>query len=133
MPYKLTWENSGVLRQYFGDVSIAERRASFDKICSDPRFDDLRYTITDYTAVQEYEVTTSATMEIAAMHIGPLFTNSRILITAVSNRPDITAAIHDFMALGIVAAPYRVFQSVDEARAWIASLDPSPSGRPLRS
>ena len=119
MPYELTWEPSGVYRRYMGDVSIAERRASFDEICADRRFDTLRYTITDYLAVGRYETSQRATAEIAAMHIGPLITNPRIAIAAVAVRPDIVAAIGEFMDHGFTRAPYRIFGSVEEARHWI--------------
>ena len=121
MPYQLTWEQSGVYRQYFGDVSIAERRASFDEICGDSRFDDLRYSITDYLAVEDYEITQDATAEIAALHIGPLVTNPRISIAAVATRADIVAAIHDLISHGFTNAPYRIFGSVAEARQWVKS------------
>lgn len=124
MPYQLTWEQSGVYRQYTGDVSIAERRASFDEICGDRRFDDLRYTITDYLAVDRYEITRDATAEIAALHIGPLATNPRIAIAAVTTRPDIVAAIQDLKGYGFTRAPYRIFESVEEARQWIRSGAP---------
>lgn len=124
MPYKLTWEQSGVYRQYFGDVSIAERRASFDEICGDRRFDDLRYAITDYRAVAAYEITKGATAEIAALHIGPLYTNPRIAIAAVATRPDIISAVQDFISQGFTSAPYRVFESVEEARQWIKAGSP---------
>ena len=122
MPYQLTWEPSGVYRRYSGDVSIAERRASLEEICSNPRFDDLRYSITDYLAVDKYEVTKASTAEIAALHIGPLTTNPRIVIAAVADRPDIVAAIRDFMDLAFTNAPYRIFGSVDEARQWIKTV-----------
>ena len=122
MPYKLTWEPSGIYRQYSGDVSIAERRASFDEICGDSRFDDLRYAITDYLTVREYEVTRNATAEIAALHIGPLATNPRIVIAAVAERPDIVSAIQEFIDHGFTRATYRIFSSVDEARQWIKSV-----------
>ena len=57
MPYDVTWEPPrGVYRRYHGRVTIAERRASFDRICADPRFDALRYTLTDALDVQDYEV-----------------------------------------------------------------------------
>ena len=123
MSYKLIWEQSGVYRQYFGDVSIAERRESFDEICGDRRFDDLRYAITDYLAVREYEVTKGATAEIAALHIGPLVTNPRISIAAVTTRPDIVSAIQDFIGHGFIKAPYRIFGTVEEARHWIRTGD----------
>ena len=120
MPYRLTWEPSGVYRRYVGDVSIAERRESFDTICGDRRFDDLRYTITDYLAVGRYEVTENATAEIAALHIGPLMTNPWIVIAAVAVRSDVVAAIRDFMSHGFIRAPYRIFPTIDDARQWIA-------------
>ncbi|MCE9658382.1 MAG: hypothetical protein K8R60_07465 [Burkholderiales bacterium] len=105
-------------RQYFGDVTIAERRASFEAICSDRRFDDLHYVITNYLEVRAYEITSAATAEIAALHIGPLRTNPRIAIAAVATRPDIVAAIQDFIAQGFIVAPYRVFPALEEARSW---------------
>ena len=120
MPYRLTWEPFGVYREYFGDVTIAERRASFDAICGDRRFDDLRYTITDYLAVHSYEVTSDATAEIAALHIGPLLTNPAIIMAAVADRTDIIAAIEDFKRYGFTSAPYRVFRTLDDARRWVS-------------
>lgn len=120
MPYQLTWEPGGVYRRYFGDVSIRERRASLDAICGDARFDDLRYSITDYLAVDAYQVTSESTLEVAAMHIAPLVTNPRIVIAAVATRPDIVAAIQDFIGHGLTAVPYRVFDTLDEARRWVA-------------
>lgn len=119
MPYRLTWEPAGVYRAYFGDVTIAERRASFDAICSDPGFDDLRYAITDYLAVGAYEVTSAATAEIAAFHIAPLATNPRIVIAAVADRADILAAIDEFKRYAFTTAPYRVFPTLAEARRWV--------------
>jgi hypothetical protein len=120
MPYRLSWEPRGVCREYFGNVTIAERVESLQAICGDRRFDELRYSITDYLAVQDYEVTPEATAEIAALHIGPLLTNPRIVIAAVAVRPDIVAAIEDFIRHGYTSVPYRVFPTLDEARRWVS-------------
>ena len=122
MPYELVWEPRGVLRRYFGDVTIAERRVSFESICGDARFDDLRHAITNYLEVGAYEVTAQATAEIAALHVGPLRTNPRIAMAAVATRPDIVAAIQDFIDHGFTRTPYRVFATVDEARRWLSGL-----------
>ncbi len=119
MPYSLSWEPRGVVRRYFGPSTIAERRASFEAICRDPRFDSLRYSITDYRDVTQYELSHEATAEIAALHTGPLITNPRIRIAAVAVRPDIVMAIREFIALGFMQAPYRVFASMAEARRWV--------------
>jgi hypothetical protein len=120
MPYKLVWERAGVYRHYHGHVTVAERRASLDLICGDHRFDDLRYALTNYLDVEGYETTPEATAEIAAMHIGPMFTNPQILIVAVAQREDILACIAEFQRHGFIRAPYVVFPTLPEARDWIA-------------
>ena len=121
MSFELSWEPRGVLRRYYGNVSIEERRRSLELICSDERFDTLRYTITSYLAVAEYEVSDEATAEIAAFHIAPLVTNRYIVIAAVATQPKIIAAIEHFIELGFVSQPYRVFPTEVAARYWISS------------
>ncbi|MES2714547.1 MAG: hypothetical protein V4795_02200 [Pseudomonadota bacterium] len=120
MPFTLAWEPGGVYRRYVGRVTAKERERSFDLICGDPRFDDLRFSITDYLAVDDYEISADATEEIAARHIAPLRTNPHIVIAAVVVDARIIAAIEHFIALRFIAQAYRIFATVDEARAWIA-------------
>jgi hypothetical protein len=121
VPYTLSWEERGVYRRYFGDVTIAQRRESFDRICADPRFDDLRYTITDYLDVASYEISESATEEIAALHIAPTRTNPRIAIAAVAVDPRIVGAIEHFISLRFIPQPYRIFPTPGAAREWISA------------
>lgn len=120
MPYELIWEPPhGVYRRYVGNVTIAERNRSLREICEDHRFDDLRYSITDFGEVADYEATGQATTDTAAMHIGPLLTNPRIVLVAVAERPDLLGHIQAFQATGFVHVPYRVCRSLDEARQWL--------------
>lgn len=132
MSFELTWEPRGVHRRFFGDVTIAERQRSFDLICGDPRFDSLRYAITNYLEVGAYEVSVEATEEIAARHIAPLVTNPHMVLAAVAVAPTVIAAIEHFVSLGFVDPPYRTFATEAEARAWIEGLGPAapPWSRP---
>lgn len=120
MPFDLSWEPEGVYRRYWGDVTIAQRRRSLELICADPRFDSLEYAITDYLGVHDYEITAEATMEIASLHVGPIYTNPRIVIAAVVTDARITAAIEHFIGLGMVTVPYGIFPDALAAREWIA-------------
>ena len=43
---------------------------------------------------------------------------------AVAVRPDIVAAIGDFIDLGFTRAPYRIFGSLEEARRWVDAGSP---------
>ncbi|MEK8051889.1 hypothetical protein AACH10_16675 [Ideonella sp. DXS22W] len=133
MPYTLHWEApDGVLRRYTGRVTADERRESFERICADPRFDRLRYAITDYLGVTDYEVRAESTEEIAALHVAPLLTNPGIRIAAVATQPAVLAAIAHFKALGFIGdQPYGVFDTEAQARQWIADL-PRPLAVPRR-
>lgn len=121
MAFELVWERRGVYRRYRGDVTIAERLRSLDLICGDPRFDDLRFTITDFLAVETFEATAASTEEIAAMHIEPLRTNPKIVIAAVAVDNQVIAAIAHFKSLAFTTQPYSVFSTVEAARAWVAT------------
>lgn len=120
MPVEILWEPGGVCRRYFGVVTIAERRHSFAQVCSDERFDELRFAITDYRDVEVYETSLQATEETAALHIAPLLTNPKILLASVATDERVVAAIQHFISLGFISQPYRVFPTMEEARAWIA-------------
>lgn len=134
MPFALSWEPRGVYRRYFGAVTVAERERSFDAICSDPRFDQLSFSITDYLSVDQYEIDPAATEEIAARHIGPLRTNPNIVIAAVVADPRIIEAIEHFISLRFVTQDYRIFATLVEARAWIATHRDDPRmTRPRRT
>lgn len=142
MPYELIWEPHGVYRRYFGHVTIEERQRSFDEICRDPRFESLRYTITDYLGVEGYEITSQATEAIADRHVDPLQRNPHIVIAAAVRDDRIVGAIEHFMSLNRFSQPYRMFASVDAARAWIdddksrrneaAEVSAPASGKPSR-
>lgn len=130
MSFELFWEPGGVVRRHVGHVSIAERRRSLELICNDPRFDELRYSITDYLGVLSFEHTPEATAETAALHIAPARTNPNIAIATVAVNPDAIAAVHQFIALRYIDLPYQLFSTMEAARAWVASLRPMHAPRP---
>lgn len=119
MPVEIRWEPGGVCRRYFGVVTIAERRQSFAQVCSDARFDELRFAITDYRDVDVYETSLQATEETAALHIAPLQTNPKILLASVATDERVVTAIQTFISLGFISQPYRIFPMMEDARTWI--------------
>ena len=132
MPFELAWEPRGVVRRYHGAVTIEERQRSFDLICGDPRFESLRWSITSYLDVDEYEITPEATEVIAAFHIAPLLTNPDIVVAAVVVDRRIVAAIEHFISLKLMTQPYRIFATLAEARDWVSQAQHTPDQPPLR-
>lgn len=130
MPFELFWEPGGVVRRHAGHVRIADRQRSLERICNDPRFDDLRHSITDDLGAVSDEFTPEATAETAALHIAPARINPNIVIATVAVQPDALAAARHFIALGDIDLSYQVFSTMAEARAWIASLRQQHTPRP---
>ena len=89
------------------------------QVCSDERFEDLRFAITDYRDVEVYETSPQAIEETAALHIAPLLTNPKILLASVATDERVVAAIQHFISLDFISQPYQVFPTMEEARAWI--------------
>lgn len=121
MPFDISWEPEGVVRRHWGNVTVAERRQSLEAICNDPRFDELHYVISDYLGAQHYEFVPEATEETVALHIAPIRTNPNIVIAGVATHPNALAGIRHFIAQGVITQPYEAFETVEAARAWIAS------------
>lgn len=125
MGFELNWEPRGVYRVFRGHVTVEDRRQSLEAICADRRFDDLLYTITDYLDADSFDYSPEANSELAALHIGPVWTNPKILIATVAVDPALVASVTEFIALGFVKSPQRIFDSVESARDWIQHSHPS--------
>lgn len=124
MGCELNWESRGVYRVFRGHVTVQDRRQSLQAICADHRFDDLLYTITDYLDTDGFDYSPEANSELAALHIAPVWTNPRILIATLAVDAALVASVTEFIALGYIKAPQRIFESVASARAWIRRSHP---------
>lgn len=125
MAFELEWESRGVYRRFHGHVTVGDRRQSLQAICADRRFDDLLYSISDYLDIGAFDYSAEANSELAALHIGPVWTNPKILIATVAVHEAVVASVGEFIALGFIKSPQRIFDSVESAREWIRSSHPS--------
>lgn len=48
MPYRIRWEGHGVYRRFFGVLTLAEFKDAYEEMCSDVRYEGIRYIISDY-------------------------------------------------------------------------------------
>lgn len=125
MSFELNWQPKGVYRVFHGHVTVEDRRQPLEAICADRRFDDLLYTITDYLAIDSFDYSREANSELAALHIGPVWTNPKIFIATVAVDAALVASVTEFIALGFIKSPQRIFDTVATARVWIQHSHPS--------
>jgi len=120
MPYEIAWEPAGVYRTYRGQVTERDRRVSLEVICGDRRFDRIRYAITDFLGADELVASDRATLELAALNIGPLITNPTLVLAAVAIDPAHLQYLERIKSHGFIRAPYETFPSTLAARQWVA-------------
>jgi hypothetical protein len=124
--YQLTWEASGgLLRTYSGTVGWAEMNESIAKVHGDPRYEDLRYVINDFTQCDSLDITRDQLEDIAARVSGAEYSHKQRKIlkhfrTAyVVTTPTVRDTVVAFFEAIIVDTPVNIFETLPEARAWI--------------
>ncbi len=93
LPYELVWESRCLVRRYSGLVTGEDLVASLREVCSDPRFDEIRCCIADYSRVESLTVCEDNAMLIAALQIGSRYTHPDLVIASVATDPAVVAEI----------------------------------------
>ena len=122
MPYELIWEEAGVYKRFWGDVSGLEIAKSVEQVSAHPRFDEIRYILNDFLdadVVDSLDAETSDRM--MAQRIGATFTNPRFRVLIVSRNPRLVA-IADLTKPPTPPDSNKAkgFATVIEAREWFA-------------
>jgi hypothetical protein len=120
MPYATTWEESGVLWTFRGQVTGEEILRANQEIYRDPRFHGLTYQIVDLTAVERFDVTEDDMAMIAVQDRAAARSRPSVR-GAVAAADEIIKDLSAFYDAVMVGSPWhqRVFDSLGEAREWL--------------
>lgn len=125
MACEMIWEPHGILFKHSGRVDMDEVTRMNDRMYGDPRFDQIRYQIADYT-----EVTSNLITRKDASVVGTLDRTSAVWNIKMLN----IVVTQDETFLPVVDAYFnmfqgtewrcRVFKTLDEAYQWISQEIP---------
>ena len=120
MPNVSTWEEKGLYRVFSGKISGEEVLQSNLDTHGDPRFDDLRYVINDFTQVSDFEVTESDIEIIAVVDDVAVLSNPKIKIALVVTLRSLLEWVGLYCEK-MEDATYicGIFSTVEEARQWV--------------
>jgi hypothetical protein len=120
MPYATTWEESGVLWTFRGQVTGDEILRANQEIYRDPRFHRLTYQIVDLTAVERFDVTEDDMAMIAVQDRAAARSKPSVCV-AVAAADEIIKDLSAFYDAVMVGSPWhqRIFDSIGEAREWL--------------
>ena len=119
MACRIRWEGHGVYRRFYGTVTASDFRSACEEISNDPRFDDIRYVISDFVEAQpgfgEQEL-----RELAHLERRRFFASPDIVNAIVADDRRILGCVPYIEDLHRAPCPTAVFATVDDARHWIA-------------
>lgn len=133
MPYRITWEDHGIYVRYSGIVSVDEVLAYASEVEADARFDDVRYSLNDFSACTGMIRSGPALELLAAGDYGASASNPSVKIAVVTDRQDVVELLRAYLTVGLNRYPVRVFPTLAEARNWIAippASEDEGTGRP---
>ena len=121
MKYKTTWVTKGVIITFCGVVENEDIFQVVEEINSDPRFDDIRYQIRDYTEVTEFNVDVKCVPKIAAWDKAAAMSNPNMKIAIVTT--DSLMQILSSLYLAEIFMSHwegKIFNTMDEAQQWVS-------------
>ncbi|MEO0003790.1 MAG: hypothetical protein RLZZ22_1482 [Pseudomonadota bacterium] len=122
MPCETIWENKGVLKRLSGHVSAAEFMHSVEAIQADPRFDDIRYVINDFSQITSHELDVDLLQELAAIQYGAQASNPQVraVYVGLGSDPGLARLLQSIL-IGSTGPRYQValFATLPQARDWL--------------
>jgi hypothetical protein len=122
MPYRIRWEGHGVYRRFFGVFTLAEFKEAYEEMCSDVRYEGIRYIISDYLEGQPGPDFTEQDLKAFAELERLRYYDSPDTVQAmVATDPKTLAYVKYYESLRLSPYCMKDFATVAEARTWIAS------------
>lgn len=119
MPFEIAWEARGIYKKFWGFVTASEFIRSVEAFHNDPRFDDFIYTINDFLAVDDFDVSPLAVEHVAVLNLGAQSFHPKGWIALVTTDQRIMTLARHFSSPDLRSYPTEVFGTVADARAWI--------------
>lgn len=125
MSLEIIWENDGVIRRFYGNVTANDLVRSIEAIHTDIRFSALRFSINDFNAVTSIDVTKAVIANAALRTIGDSKSNDCILVAIVATDPQVLELTNFYASPSYLPYPAKTFATISEAREWISESAPT--------
>jgi len=122
MPYETHWEPTGVRWVYRGTLTEEEVLRSNQEVYEDPRFRSIRYQLVDLRGVERFTAGSAIVRGVSRKDAAYVPYNPHIRVALVANT-DLTRGMATVyrLACGDDAWDVEIFDTVDDARAWLKS------------
>lgn len=120
MPFTTTWEKTGIYTQWTGHSTSSEMIEFLAGVQANHRFDEVRYSIHDFSACESYQLDEEETEFVAALDRAGATTNSKIRIAVVTTNRDVLEMVSCYQRASLSLYSVKIFDTLAEAREWLA-------------
>lgn len=121
MSYELVWEPDGVVRRFSGVVSAREFIRSVEQVQGDPRYDEMRYVINDFSGVSSHTLSDDTFTELAVLHYGAHVSNPNCRVLFVTSDAVLLGMVSRILQRGpVISYQTEAFPTEVVARDWLA-------------
>ena len=121
MAYEIVWESRGAYKRFYAHVTDEELMRSLTQIESDPRFDNLRYVLNDFLAVESFTVSEDCVHMMSAIDHAAASSNPDIRIAIVATDLQLQALAKLYALSPLNVYPTEIFMNTGDARSWIST------------
>lgn len=121
MSYEIDWQARGQVTRFRGHVTGAELLRYLEEIGADPRLDDIRFSITDWSEVASGDVTAKELAYFAALSAAHRLSNPRVLEVEIAPQPRLREMVLRWQASHLAPHLVALVSTLEEAVAWVES------------
>lgn len=119
MPIQLSWVPHGIHRTYAGYITAQELRDTVIRAQVDPRFDDVKYQISDLLGITGFEDAPESVEELAALVFGGITGHRHICMAYVATDPQVVQLVQLALSVFGDRCPTGLFPTMEKAKAWV--------------
>lgn len=120
MAYHHDWEPDGVIVRFWGSTTGKEIDEAMELIRNHNKINEQRFIITDYLAVENFQVSTYEALIIAAHDYWISKSNDGIKIALIGEKPEILLAFQVYAQSALIKDTFEIgiFKAPELARNW---------------
>lgn len=127
MGYEIIWEARGVIKRFTGHVTNLDVEQSAEEVSGQYQFDFLRYVINDFLGITSCSATQFDCAEVVFTDGEALAPRSLSSVAVVTTSPEIVSLVAQQLVSHKNRYPTQLFQSMEDARRWLASVPSAQS------
>ena len=119
MSIQLSWAPHGIYRTYAGYITAQELSDTVTRAHVDPRYDDVKFQISDLLGITGFENAQESVEELAALVFGAVTGHRKICMAYVATDPQVIEIVQ--LARSVIGdgCLTGLFPTVQEAEAWV--------------